>query len=125
MARLESFEDFARKLGSRWAYHIRPAVDSLTLPRYENMRLARTDGWDLINTADGSPWPWPDLDLPVGLVRQSQARAFRLLTNLLLRRRGQMPDRNTESPRIYKPPKKPTELNQQEFGLGIPNVMKD
>jgi hypothetical protein len=38
-------DDFAKALGSKWAYFIRPAIDALVLPFYPTMREARADGW--------------------------------------------------------------------------------
>jgi len=130
MMQFESMDDFAKKLGPRWAYHIRPAIDALMLPHYETMKLARADGWDLVNTSDGSPWPWENLDLPRQQVQQSRTRAFRLLTDLLLRRqrsRGQrrLDDEPNEKPRLFKPPAKPSEWRQHEFDLALSQIVRD
>jgi hypothetical protein len=75
MLNFKSMDDFARALGPKWAYHIRPMIDGLMLSYYEDMKLARADGWDLVNTADGSPWPWPDLTLPKAEVQASRMQA--------------------------------------------------
>jgi hypothetical protein len=138
-----SQDDFARALGSKWAYFIRPAIDVLVLPFYPTMREARADGWNLVNKSDGSPWPWPDLALPQEEVRESRAMAFRLVRQLLDRRRArpkrksrvetgwdperweELKERKREC-KIFKPPEKPRVLTQWEFpGLDPPRIMKD
>jgi hypothetical protein len=138
-----SQDDFAKALGKKWAYFIRPAIDVLLLPRYPTMREARADGWDLVNSVDSSPWPWPDLLLPQADVQESKAAAIRLVRQLIDRRRKkpkrrsrveeawdpeawpQLPNRKKEY-RFFKPPKKKPKLTQDEFsGLDEPRTMKD
>jgi hypothetical protein len=138
-----SKDDFAKALGPRWAYHIRPVVDILMLPHYPTMKEARADGWDLVNKADGSPWPWPDLDLPRQQVQTAQTEAFKLIKSLIQRRQGKPKRRSrvemawdperweggSNEPKVYrvfKPPPKPRVLMQGEFlGLDPPQIIKD
>jgi hypothetical protein len=143
MLNFQSTDEFANKFGSKWAYHLRSAIDILLLPHYANMKLARADGWDLVNTTDGSPWPWADLDLPQAQVQESRTQAFKIVQNLIARRRGTQkfrsraemawdPERREgmqKQPRVYKefkPPSKPKVWNQDEFsGLDGPQIIKD
>jgi hypothetical protein len=136
-------EDFAKALGKKWAYFIRPAVDVLVLAHYPTMREARADGWDLVNKADGSQWPWPDLALPEAEVHGSKVTAFQLVRQLMDRRRGKAKrrsrveeawnperwEREPKRPRAYKyfnPPTKRKLLCQVEFpGLDAPQFVKD
>jgi hypothetical protein len=136
-------DDFAKVLGKKWAYFIRPAVDVLVLSHYPTMREARADGWDLVNKADGSLWPWPDLALPQAEVHESRMTAFQLVRQLMDRRRGkpkrrsrvedawdpegweQRPKRKREY-KFLKPPQKRRVLSQSEFpDLDSPQIMKD
>jgi hypothetical protein len=143
MLNFKSSDDFAKALGCRWAYHIRPAIDLLMLSHYATMREARADGWDLVNKADGSPWPWPDLDSPKAQVQASRMEAFKVVTGLIQRRRGKPkwksraemawdPERwegQQDRPRefkVFKPPPKPRVMCQDEFSaLEPPRTMKD
>jgi hypothetical protein len=143
MLDFKSPDDFAKALGCRWAYHIRQVVDLMVLPHYPTMKEARADGWDLVSVADGSPWPWPDLDLPKAQVQASRTAAFRAMQELILRRRGRPkrksrvetgwdPERWEAMPkeprqyRYFKPPAKPRAMRQEEFiGLEPPRRMKD
>ncbi|HEY3854411.1 MAG TPA: hypothetical protein VGO67_08475 [Verrucomicrobiae bacterium] len=141
-----SNDDFAKALGCRWAYHIRPVMNILMLPHYPTMKEARADGWDLVNKADGSPWPWPDLDLPRSQIQAAQTEAFKLIKSLIQRRRGKPkrrsrvemgwdPERWEEIKKekrefkIFKPPSKPKSWSQDEFmGLDGPDcshIIKD
>jgi hypothetical protein len=132
MLRFDSTDDFAKSLGPKWAYHLRPVIELLVLPHYATMKLARADGWDLVNTRDGSPWPWPDLDLPKADVQASRMQAFLLAKQLLARRgRKQWGERRAlgawdreqcgsgqDGPRVFKvfrPPPKPEVLTQGEL----------
>jgi hypothetical protein len=128
----ESTDDFARGLGPKWAYHLKPVIELLSLPYYGSMKLARADGWDLVSTRDGSPWPWPDLDLPKADVQASRMQAF-LLAKQLMERRGRKRtggrragatwnpeecESGQDVPRVFKvfrPPPKPAVLTQGEL----------
>jgi hypothetical protein len=140
MLNFKDSDDFAKALGRRWAYHIRPAVDLLMLPHYGTMKEARADGWDLVNKADGSPWPWPDLDLPKAQVQASRLEAFKCVTGLIQRRRRKPKRRSRadmawdperwerDKPReykIFKPPPKPHVMCQDEFAALNPWQGKD
>jgi hypothetical protein len=138
-----SQDDFAKALGKNWAYFIRPAMDILILPFYRTMREARADGWDLVNKADGSPWPWPDLALPQGQVRESKALAFKLVRQLMDRRRAkpkrksrvetgwdpeqwELMKQGKRKYKSFKRPETPRVLSQGEFpGLDPPQIIKD
>ncbi|HEY3854095.1 MAG TPA: hypothetical protein VGO67_06860 [Verrucomicrobiae bacterium] len=127
-----SEEDFAKALGKHWAYHLRPAVDILVLPHYATMREARADGWDLVNKADGSLWPWPDLTLPPEHVQRARIEAYKLVRQLIDRRRPKLrrrsrvergwdperwehpPERKREY-KYFKPPAKQRVLCQMSF----------
>ena len=143
MLNFKGSDDFSKALGSRWAYHIRPAIDLLMLPYYATMREARADGWDLVNKSDGSPWPWADLTLPKAQVQASRTAAFQVVIGLIHRRRGKPkrksrvetgwdPERwdgQQDKPRkfkLFKPPPKPRVMLQCDFvGLEPPRIMKD
>jgi hypothetical protein len=125
-----SMDDFARRLGPKWAYHIKPVIGVLTLPYYPCMKMAYADGWDLVNVADGSPWPWPDLTVPKDHVQESQIRAFAAFTDLLARKSGRKREnRNQEKPHKMGrtiSAKMPKELQQVEFeGLESRRVWAD
>ena len=107
-------------------------IELLSLPYYGSMKLARADGWDLVSTSDGSPWPWPDLHLPKADVQASRMQAFLLARQLLARRgrkrRGERralgawdPEQcevEQDVPRVFKvfrPPPKPAVLTQGEL----------
>jgi hypothetical protein len=60
MLLFDSSDDFARNLGPKWAYQLKPVIELLSLPHFGSMKPARADGWDLVSTSDGSPWPWPE-----------------------------------------------------------------
>jgi hypothetical protein len=139
----DSTDDFAEKMGPKWAYHLRPAIDLLVLPHYCSMKLARADGWDLVSTSDGSPWPWPDVTLPKAEVQASRMQAFISARQLIERRRGKARgksrvetgwdperwEREPKRPRVYKyfkPPAKRRLLCQGELPiLEAPQFWKD
>ena len=143
MLHFESTDDFARKMGPKWAYHLRPAIELLILPHYETMKLARADGLDLVSNSDGSPWPWPDLAMPKAVVQASLMQAFLLARQLIERRRGKRgcrsrveagwdPERReseAKRPRvfkIFKPAFKRKVLCQGEFpAWNTPGNLKD
>jgi hypothetical protein len=132
MLRFDSSDDFARNLGPKWAYHLKPVIELLSLPYYGSMKLARADGWDLVSTSDGSAWPWPDLHLPTADVQASRMQAFLLARQLLERRSrkrggarmglgaldGEQREVEQDEPRVFKvfrPPPKPAVLTQGEL----------
>jgi hypothetical protein len=132
MLRFETSDDFAKSLGPKWAYHLKPVIELLSLPYYGSMKLARADGWDLVSTSDGSAWPWPDLHLPKADVQASRMQAFLLARQLLERRSrkrggarmdlgawdGEQREAEPDVPRVFKvfrpPPKLPV-LTQSEL----------
>jgi hypothetical protein len=61
------------------------------LPYYEDMDLAKMDGWHLVNQPDES-WPWPDLSPPKEIVRESHLKAFVLAKEFLLHHQRVRPD---------------------------------
>jgi hypothetical protein len=80
---IKSLDEFAERYGPKWAYHLQPAIATIALPHYEDMKLAKMDGWDLVNER-GEPWPWPDLSLPKAIVRDSHLQAFVLAKEIEL-----------------------------------------
>jgi len=132
MLRFQTSDDFAGSLGPKWAYHLRPVIELLSLPYYSSMKLARADGWDLVSTFDGSPWPWPDLNLPKADMQASRMQAFCLARQLIQRRgRKRRSERRAlgawgrercehepDVPRVFtvfRPPPKPEVLTQGEL----------
>jgi hypothetical protein len=109
-------DDFAKSMGPKWAYHLRPVIELLSLPYYGNMKLARADGWDLVSTSDGSPWPWPDLHLPTADVQASRMQAF-LLARQLIARRGRKQKGGRRAFGAW-------DREQRESGQGVPRVYK-
>ena len=53
MLRFDSSDDFARSLGPKWAYHLKPVIELLSLPYYGSMKLARADGGGLFHGGGG------------------------------------------------------------------------
>jgi hypothetical protein len=80
---IKSLDEFAERYGPKWAYHLQPVIAMIDLPYYENMKLAKMDGWDLSNER-GEPWPWPDLTPPNEIVRQSHWQAFVLAKEIFI-----------------------------------------
>jgi hypothetical protein len=66
----------------------------MNLPYYDDMKLAKMDGWNLVNEW-GDPWPWPDLTPPAQTVAKSHFQAFVQAKEILLRRRGWGRDRES------------------------------
>ena len=52
MLRIESLDGLAERFGPKWAYHLGPVLELMDLPYYEDMKLAKMDGWDLVNDRD-------------------------------------------------------------------------
>ena len=99
---IKSLDEFAERFGPKWAYHLQPAIALIDLPYYENMKLAKMDGWDLVNER-GEPWPGPDLSPPVEVVRQSHLQAFVLAKEIELHHQRVRPDRNFKRRVRFKP----------------------
>jgi hypothetical protein len=121
-------------------------MEILMLPHYPTMKEARADGWDLVNKSDGSPWPWPDLDLPRAQVQAAHTEAFKLIKSLIQRRYGkpkwksrvemawnpehhEQHSKEAKAFKIFKPPPKPESWNQGEFrgldGQNFSHIVKD
>lgn len=94
----------------QWAYHLGPVLKGLDLRYYEDMKLAKLDGWDLKNER-GEPWPLPDLKLSAENVGRSHLRAYVRAKEILLRRASWRCNRkcvgatmfNSKSPELAKP----------------------
>jgi hypothetical protein len=86
MLNLTSLDGFYDMFGPKWAYHLQPVIALVELPYYENMKLARLNGWDLRNEQN-EPWPWPDLTPAVDYVWKQNFKAFVLAKKILLHRR--------------------------------------
>jgi hypothetical protein len=82
---IDSLDGFTEKFGSKWAYHLGPVLKDLDLPYYEDMKLAKLDGWDL-QDKNGEPWPLPDLTLSAENVGRSHLRAYVRAKEILLHR---------------------------------------
>ena len=89
---IRSLDEYAEQFGPKWAYHLQPVLTSIVLPYYDDMKLAKMDGWDLVNDRD-EPWPWPDLSPPAAAVQRSHWVAFIHAKEILLRRSGRHRDR--------------------------------
>jgi len=89
---IKSLDEFAEQFGSKWAYHLQPAIAMIELPYYDDMKLAKMDGWDL-RDEQGEPWPWPDLTPPPEVVRESHLKAFVLAKEIRLHQQRARPDR--------------------------------
>jgi hypothetical protein len=87
---IESLDEFANQYGDRWAYQLRPALALIELPYYEDMKLARMNGWDLVNE-QGEEWPFHDLTPPQDYVRKQNLQAFGLAKEILLHHQGFRP----------------------------------
>lgn len=90
MLNIKSLDEFADQFGDRWAYQLRPALALIELPYYDDMKLARMNGWDLVNE-QGEPWPWPDLTPPKAFVWKQNLQAFGLAKEILLYNQGLRP----------------------------------
>lgn len=102
---LETLDDFAETFTSKWAYHLGPVLKEMDLPHYENMRLAKLDGWNLVDQ-DGKPWPLSNLTLPMETVGRSHLKAYIRAEEILLNRsRKRLLD---ERPKLSRPVVTPT-----------------
>jgi hypothetical protein len=90
---IASLDGFAEQFGSKWAYHLGPVLRDLDLPYYEDMKLAKLDGWDL-QDKNGEPWPLPDLTLSAENVGRSHLRAYVRAREILLHHQRVRPDRD-------------------------------
>jgi len=84
---IKSLDEYAERFGSKWAYHLEPVLSEITLPRYDNMKLAALDGWDL-KDEQGEPWPLATLELPEEIVFKSHLRAYVQAKEIETRRNG-------------------------------------
>jgi hypothetical protein len=90
---IKSLDEFAERYGPKWAYHLQPAIAMIHLPYYDDVKLAKMDGWHLVDQPDEA-WPWPDLSLPVKVVRESHLKAFVLAKEIELHHQRVRPDRD-------------------------------
>jgi hypothetical protein len=102
MLNVKSLDGFAEMFGPKWAYHLQPAIAIVELPYYDDMKLARLNGWDLRNEQD-EPWPWPDLTPPPDYVWKQNFKAFVLAKEVWLNRQGFKPDRDFKRFGRFKP----------------------
>jgi hypothetical protein len=93
MLHISSLDDYGEQFGPKWAYHLQPAIALVELPYYDDMKLARLNGWDLKNE-QGEPWPWPDLTPPESFVRKANLQAFGMAKDILLHHQRVRPDRD-------------------------------
>jgi hypothetical protein len=109
MLNIKSLDEYAEQFGSKWAHHLEPVFKKIDLPYYENMKLAKMDGWDLENDR-GEPWPLPDLTLSEKTVRQSHFQAFVAAKEIQLRLQKVRPDRDFKRCVRFKPKPEPERL---------------
>lgn len=102
MLNIKSLDGFAEMFGPKWAYHLQPAIALIELPYYDDMKLARLNGWDLRNDR-GEPWPMPDLTTPPDMVRKSHLQAFVMAKEVWLNRQRFKPDRDFKRFGRFKP----------------------
>ena len=93
MLNIKSLDGFAELFGPKWAYHLQPAIAIIELPYYDDLKLAKLNGWDLVNEQD-EPWPWPDLTPPADFVRKANFKAFVMAKEVWLNRHRFQPDRD-------------------------------
>ena len=87
LLKINSLDGFAEQFGPKWAYHLGPVLQDLDLPYYEDMKLAKLDGWDMKDER-GESWPFHNLRLPAGHVARSHLRAYVRAKEILLRCAG-------------------------------------
>ena len=92
---IKSLDEFAERYGPKWAYHLQPAIGMIYLPYYDDVKLAKMDGWHLVNQPDEA-WPWPDLSLSKETVRESHLQAFVLAKEIELHHQRVRPDRDSK-----------------------------
>jgi hypothetical protein len=99
---IKSLDEFAERFGPKWAYQLQPAIAMIRLPYYEEMKLAKMDGWHLVNKPDEA-WPWPDLTPQKEIVRESHLQAFVTAKEILLHQQRARPDREFKRCNLFKP----------------------
>jgi hypothetical protein len=99
---IKSLDEFAERFGPKWAYRLQPVIAMINLPYYEDMKLAKMDGWDLVNDR-GEPWLGHDLRLPVEIVRESHLQAFVSAKEIELHHQRVRPDRDFKRCVRFKP----------------------
>jgi hypothetical protein len=99
---IRSLDEFAERFGPKWAYQLQPALAMIELPYYENMTLAKLNGWDL-RGQNGEEWPYPDLTPPKDFVCQSHLKAFVLAKEIELGHQRVRPDREFKRCALFKP----------------------
>jgi hypothetical protein len=102
LLKIKSLDEYAEQFGSKWAYHLQPVIALIELRYYDDMKLARLNGWDLRNEQN-EPWPWPDLTPPPDFVRKQNFKAFVLAKEVWLNRQGFKPDRDFKRFGRFKP----------------------
>lgn len=102
MLNIKSLDGFADIFGPKWTYHLQPAIALVELPYYDDMRLARMNGWDLRNEQN-EPWPFPDLTPPQDFVWRQNLKAFVMAKEVCLQRQGFRPDRDCKRRPRFKP----------------------
>ena len=90
---IKSLDEFAERFGPKWAYHLQPAIAMIHLSYYDDVKLAKMDGWHLVNQPDEA-WPWPDLALSKEIVRESHLQAFVVAKGIELHHQRVRPDRD-------------------------------
>jgi hypothetical protein len=102
MLNIKSLDGYAEKFGPKWAYHLQPAIALIELPYYDDMKMARLNGWDLRNEQN-EPRPFPDLTPPQDFVWKQNLKAFVLAKEVWLQRQGFKPDRDFKRRPGFKP----------------------
>lgn len=100
MLGIQSLDEFAERFGSKWAYHLKDILEPIVLPYYCDLKLAKLDGWDLVNDQN-EPWPFSFLELPAKTVNQSHLLAYVRAKELLLRRSGRRLDKDDWNKRRF------------------------
>ena len=88
---IKSLDEFAERFGSKWAYHLKDIIEPIVLPYYCDMKLAKMDGWDLVNEQN-EPWPFPFIEPPAETVGKSHLLAYVRAKELLMRLSGRRSD---------------------------------
>lgn len=94
LLKIDSLDGFADQFGPKWAYHLREVLQDIDLPHYQDMKLAKLDGWDLKNE-HGESWPFNSLTLPAETVGRSHLRAYVRAKEILMRRSGRRHDEDS------------------------------